>query len=237
MELVSPQPRRYSTSGFEGNQHRLCVRHCRPRSQFQRRSHRSGLSPAEYWRSPSCSTDLVYPRPRTERRLAGRCQHSRRMAPGSRRASISMPISRRKISAKSHVYGYVYPMKPTSSLGSHKLKLATPTLKFIQHYMSSITPEFNGRASGHVHFYGKFKGAHHGRARIRRCFHEGRRAEHHFLRQRQHLTSSPDGLTFRRQPHFRHARAIKAACRRLSALSAFQEPGVPFPISMSTTCW
>lgn len=24
--------------------------------------------------------------------------------------------------------------------------------------MSSITPEFNGRASGHVHFYGKFKG-------------------------------------------------------------------------------
>ena len=23
--------------------------------------------------------------------------------------------------------------------------------------MQSITPEFNGRASGHVHFYGKFK--------------------------------------------------------------------------------
>ena len=58
--------------------------------------------------------------------------------------------------AKSHVYGYVYPLKPTSSLDL-QIEAGGTNLKFIHHYMSSITPEFNGRATGHVHFYGKFK--------------------------------------------------------------------------------
>ena len=63
---------------------------------------------------------------------------------------------REKDIAKSHVYGYIYPLKPTSSLDL-QIEADGTNLKFIHHYMSSITPEFNGRATGHVHFYGKFK--------------------------------------------------------------------------------
>ena len=62
-----------------------------------------------------------------------------------------------KDTAKSHVYGYIYPIKPKSALDL-QIEADNTNLKFIEHYMSSITPEFNGRASGHVHFYGKFKG-------------------------------------------------------------------------------
>ncbi len=63
---------------------------------------------------------------------------------------------REKDIAKSHVYGYIYPLKPTSALDL-QIEADSTNLKFIHHYMSSITPEFNGRATGHVHFYGKFK--------------------------------------------------------------------------------
>lgn len=63
---------------------------------------------------------------------------------------------REKDIAKSHVHGYIYPIKPTSSLDL-QIEAGNTNLKFIHHYMSSITPEFNGRATGHVHFYGKFK--------------------------------------------------------------------------------
>ena len=63
---------------------------------------------------------------------------------------------REKDIAKSHVDGYIYPIKPTSSLDL-QIEADSTNLKFIHHYMQSITPEFNGRASGHVHFYGKFK--------------------------------------------------------------------------------
>lgn len=62
-----------------------------------------------------------------------------------------------KDTAKSHVYGYIYPIKPKSALDL-QIEADNTNLKFIEHYMSSTTPEFNGRASGHVHFYGKFKG-------------------------------------------------------------------------------
>lgn len=58
--------------------------------------------------------------------------------------------------AKSHVHGYIYPLKPTSALDL-QIEADSTNLKFIHHYMSSITPEFNGRATGNVHFYGKFK--------------------------------------------------------------------------------
>ena len=63
---------------------------------------------------------------------------------------------REKDIAKSHVYGYVYPIKPTSALDL-QIEADNTNLKFIHHYMRSITPEFSGRATGHVHFYGKFK--------------------------------------------------------------------------------
>lgn len=63
---------------------------------------------------------------------------------------------REKDIAKSHVHGYIYPVKPTSALDLH-IEADSTNLKFIHYYMSSITPEFTGRASGYVHFYGKFK--------------------------------------------------------------------------------
>ncbi|MCD8183725.1 MAG: translocation/assembly module TamB [Bacteroides sp.] len=59
--------------------------------------------------------------------------------------------------AKSRVHGYVYPIKPTSSLDL-QIEADNTNLKFIHHYMRSITTAFDGRATGHVHFYGKFKG-------------------------------------------------------------------------------
>lgn len=58
--------------------------------------------------------------------------------------------------AQSHVYGFIYPLKPTSSLDL-QIEAHNTNLKFIHYYMNSITPEFNGRVSGNVHFYGKFK--------------------------------------------------------------------------------
>ena len=45
-------------------------RHCRPRSQFQRRSHRSGFRQRSTGK-PRHEHRLVYPQPRIERRLAG----------------------------------------------------------------------------------------------------------------------------------------------------------------------
>lgn len=63
---------------------------------------------------------------------------------------------REKDIAKSHVHGYIYPIKPTSSLDL-QIEADSTNLKFIHHYMSGITPEFNGRATGHVRLYGKFK--------------------------------------------------------------------------------
>ena len=58
--------------------------------------------------------------------------------------------------AQSHVYGFIYPLKPTSALDL-QIEAQNTNLKFVHHYMNSITPEFNGRVSGNVHFYGKFK--------------------------------------------------------------------------------
>lgn len=64
---------------------------------------------------------------------------------------------REKDIAKTHVSGYIYPIKPKSALDL-QIEADSTNLKFIEYFMSSITPEFNGRASGNVHFYGKFKG-------------------------------------------------------------------------------
>lgn len=58
--------------------------------------------------------------------------------------------------SESHVKGYIYPLKPTSALDLD-IEARNTNLKFIHYYMESITPEFSGRASGHIHFFGKFK--------------------------------------------------------------------------------
>lgn len=58
--------------------------------------------------------------------------------------------------ARTLVKGYVYPLKPTSALDL-QIQADSTNLKFIHYFMGSITPEFTGRASGDVHFYGKFK--------------------------------------------------------------------------------
>lgn len=55
-----------------------------------------------------------------------------------------------------HVKGYVYPIKPTSSLDL-QIKAQDTNLQFIHYFINSITPEFSGRATGDVHLYGKFK--------------------------------------------------------------------------------
>ena len=58
--------------------------------------------------------------------------------------------------AHSHVSGYIYPIKPTSALDL-QIEAHNTNLQFIHYYMSSITPEFRGRATGNVRLYGKFK--------------------------------------------------------------------------------
>ena len=56
-------------------------------------------------------------------------------------------------SGKVHVNNFYFSHKERHL----QIEADSTNLKFIHHYMQSITPEFNGRASGHVHFYGKFK--------------------------------------------------------------------------------
>ena len=61
-----------------------------------------------------------------------------------------------KDTAHTYVKGYIYPIKPTSALDL-QIEAHNTNLKFIHYYMNSITPEFSGRATGYIHFYGKFK--------------------------------------------------------------------------------
>lgn len=63
---------------------------------------------------------------------------------------------REKDIARTHVHGFIYPIKPTSSLDL-QIDAQGTQLKFIHHYMKSITSDFHGRVWGDVHFYGKFK--------------------------------------------------------------------------------
>lgn len=57
----------------------------------------------------------------------------------------------------SRVTGIIHPLKPESGLD---LNIAANelNLKFLEHYMKSIANDIKGRATGKVHFYGKFKG-------------------------------------------------------------------------------
>ena len=57
----------------------------------------------------------------------------------------------------SRVTGIIHPLKPESG---HDLNIEANelNLKFLEHYMKSIANDIKGRATGKVHFYGKFKG-------------------------------------------------------------------------------
>ncbi|MBQ8501605.1 MAG: translocation/assembly module TamB domain-containing protein [Bacteroides sp.] len=69
---------------------------------------------------------------------------------------ISADIQEKELS-RTLVDGYIYPIKPTSSLDL-QIKAGNTNLEFIHYFMQSITPEFKGRVTGDVHLYGKFKG-------------------------------------------------------------------------------
>ena len=58
--------------------------------------------------------------------------------------------------ARTHVQGYIYPIKPNGSLDLH-IDADNTNLRFIHYFMQNITSDFNGRVKGKVHFYGRFK--------------------------------------------------------------------------------
>lgn len=56
----------------------------------------------------------------------------------------------------SRVTGIIHPLKPESGLDLN-IEANELNLKFLEHYMKSIANDIKGRATGKVHFYGKFK--------------------------------------------------------------------------------
>lgn len=63
---------------------------------------------------------------------------------------------RDKNATHSRVDGYIFPLKPKSGLDLN-IYADSLNIKFLEHYMKSVAQDINGRASGKVHFYGKFK--------------------------------------------------------------------------------
>ncbi len=57
--------------------------------------------------------------------------------------------------SETNVSGYIYPLKPKSGLDLH-IKADSTNLKFMEYYVKSIVSDIKGRASGNVHFFGKF---------------------------------------------------------------------------------
>lgn len=58
--------------------------------------------------------------------------------------------------AQTHIDGYIYPTKPKSGLDLN-IKADSLNIKFLEFYMKSIVQDIQGRITGKVHFYGKFK--------------------------------------------------------------------------------
>ena len=58
--------------------------------------------------------------------------------------------------AHSHVKGYVFPIKPNGGIDL-QIEADNTNLDFIHFYMQNITSEFHGRATGKIHFYGRFR--------------------------------------------------------------------------------
>ena len=71
---------------------------------------------------------------------------------------IRLDVSIKDISTTpSRVTGIIHPLKPESGLDLN-IEANELNLKFLEHYMKSIANDIKGRATGKVHFYGKFKG-------------------------------------------------------------------------------
>lgn len=54
------------------------------------------------------------------------------------------------------VKGYIFPLKPNGGLDLH-IDANRANIKFVQTYLTSITQQIDGRGTGKVHFWGKFK--------------------------------------------------------------------------------
>lgn len=71
---------------------------------------------------------------------------------------IRLDASIKDIAPKpSRVVGTIYPLKPESGLDLN-IEANQLNLKFLEFYMNSIAQDIQGRGTGKVHFYGKFKG-------------------------------------------------------------------------------
>lgn len=57
---------------------------------------------------------------------------------------------------RSIIQGYIYPVAPNGGLDLH-INAQNLRVNFINYYMNTVVQDFTGRASGKVHFYGKFK--------------------------------------------------------------------------------
>lgn len=68
---------------------------------------------------------------------------------------IDVDITEQEL-AQTHVEGYIYPLKPTSSLDL-QVKAGGTNLQFLESILEDITPSLYGRAFGDVHIFGKFK--------------------------------------------------------------------------------
>lgn len=58
--------------------------------------------------------------------------------------------------SKTHVIGYIYPLKPESKLDLN-IEAKHTNIQFLQYFMRSIVEDLHGRTSGKARFYGKFK--------------------------------------------------------------------------------
>ncbi len=58
--------------------------------------------------------------------------------------------------AQTYVKGYIYPLKPKSGLDLH-IAADSTNLRFIHGFLSSITSDFHGRATGNARLFGTFK--------------------------------------------------------------------------------
>ena len=77
---------------------------------------------------------------------------------GNENRGIRLDASIKDISTTpSRVTGIIHPLKPESGLDLN-IEANELNLKFLEHYMKSIANDIKGRATGKVHFYGKFKG-------------------------------------------------------------------------------
>lgn len=105
--------------------------------------------------TPSMSTDLFIRNMGLNEGLLGDAHIHGEWHPDTQGIYLDADIRERE-TAHTLVTGYIYPIKPKSSLDLD-IRANHTNLRFIHRYMSSITPDFQGRATGRVHLYGKFK--------------------------------------------------------------------------------